>query len=68
MASTTINSTADLAEAHVLFDCVDSRLEVSPGGVHVGDHGTDVTNNGGKYQHTHLEVRQKITSLNTKAL
>lgn len=42
-------SATDLAEAHVLFDCINSGLEVSSGGIHICDHGTNITDNGGKY-------------------
>lgn len=56
-ASVKRKSATDLAEAHVLFDCIDSGLEVSSGSIHVCDHGTNITDNGGKYQHTHLEVK-----------
>ena len=45
----------NLSEAHVLFDGVDASLEVGSGSVHVGDHGADVTDDGGKDQHAHLE-------------
>lgn len=44
-----------LSEAHVLFDGVDASLEVGSGSVHVGDHRTNVTDDGGKDQHANLE-------------
>lgn len=50
----------NLSEAHVLFDGVDASLEVGSGSVHVGDHRTNVTDNGGKDQHTHLEENKIV--------
>lgn len=56
----------NLSEAHVLFDGVDASLEVGSGGVHVGDHRADVTDDGGKDQHAHLEAsgRERHTHRN----
>lgn len=48
-----------LPETHVLLDGVDPGLEVGSGSIHVSDHRANVTNNGGKNQHTHLEDRNK---------
>lgn len=50
---------SDLSEAHVLFDGIDARLEVSSGSVHVGDHRADVTDDGGENQDAHLEDKTK---------
>lgn len=46
-----------LSETHVLLDGVDPGLEVGSGSIHVSDHRANVTDNGGKNQHTHLEDR-----------
>lgn len=53
------NQSTYLPEGHVLFDGVDARLEGRSGCVHVGDHRTDVTDDGGKDQHTHLEENRE---------
>lgn len=45
-----------LPESHVLLDAVHSVLELDPGGVHVGDHAADVTDNGGENEHSRQEI------------
>ena len=47
---------AHLPEAHVLFDGVHLVTEVSSRGVHVGDHGPDVADDGGEDEHADEEV------------
>lgn len=59
LTSYAIKRLTNLSEGHVLFDGVDARLEVGPGSVHVGDHRADITNNGGKDQHTNLEEQRR---------
>ena len=44
------------AEPHVLLDGVHLVPELRPGGVHVGDHGADVSHNGGEYEDPEKEV------------
>ena len=45
-----------LAEAHVLLDRVHLVPELRSRGVHVGDHGPDVADDGGKDEHADEEV------------
>jgi len=45
-----------LPEGHVLFDAVHPVLKLNPGCIHVGDHATDVTDDGGENQHSGQEV------------
>ena len=47
---------SSLPEAHVLLDGVHLVPEVSPGGVHVGDHAADVTHDGGEDEYSEEEV------------
>ena len=47
---------AYLAEAHVLLDRVHLVPELRSRGVHVGDHGPDVADDGGKDEHADEEV------------
>lgn len=60
----TVNSDSNLPEAHVLFDGVNSGLEVGSGCIHVGDHWTHITDDGCKDQHTDLKdgTRENVTS------
>jgi hypothetical protein len=44
-------------EDHVLLDGVHPVLELCPGGVHLGDHGADVADNGGEDEDTHQEIK-----------
>ena len=45
-----------LAEAHILLDRVHLVPELRSRGVHVGDHGPDVADDGGKDEHADEEV------------
>lgn len=51
---------ADMSEVHVVFQGVHATLKGCPGRIHVGDHGPNITNNGGENQNTHLEQRNPI--------
>jgi hypothetical protein len=53
----TINNKKNvLPESHVLLDAVHPVLEFHPGGVHVGDHAADVTDDGGEDEHARQEI------------
>lgn len=45
---------AHMSEVHVVFQGVYSTLESCSRCVHVGNHGSDITHDGGKNQNTHL--------------
>ena len=47
---------AYLAEAHVLLDRIHLVPELRSRGVHVGDHGPDVADDGGEDEHADEEV------------
>ena len=46
-----------LSKAHVLFDGIHLVSELCPGCVHVGDHGADVTHDGGEDEDTNEEIK-----------
>ena len=41
---------------HVLLYGIHPVLELIPGGIHVGDHGSDVPDDGGEDEHANQEV------------
>ena len=47
----------DFSKVHVVFDGVDPSLELGSRGVHVGDHGANVSYNGGEDQHPDEKVK-----------
>lgn len=51
---------AYMSEVHVVFQGVDAALKGGSRGIHVGDHGSDITHNGGKNQNTHLGQRETL--------
>lgn len=47
---------ADLSEGHVLLHTVHSILELNAGNVHIGNHRSDVSHDGGEYQDSSQKV------------
>lgn len=47
-----VNIETYLTKLHVLFDTIHTTLKLRSGGVHVSNHATHVTDNGGKDQDT----------------
>lgn len=45
---------AYMPEVHVVFQGVHAALKGCSRGVHIGDHGSNITHNGGKNQNTNL--------------
>lgn len=54
---TLLQDLADMSKVHIVFEGVHAGLKACSRCVHVGDHGSNIANNGGKNQNTDLEQK-----------
>lgn len=52
---TLLQHLADMSEVHVVFESIYTCLKGCSCCIHIRNHGSNITHNGGKYQNTNLE-------------